>query len=329
MSVMNVFFEVPSRIQQGLNDGTMRLFGGVVRNLNGGIVAHLSPGKLMTDAMNSGTPLDPSALTTAIGHVQSAAFLASAIGTVNLAVNAACFAMMLQRLNAIMGQLDRIQESIRDLKRDVKRLVSIHRSEVRGDIDSACDLASRAIRLHDQNLFKEARTSAHRVRRRMVHALRDILAEERVILRRQEFSELASACVILANVEASCDESIEGAKQAAIHLTATTDELLDLVKQFEAQCRDYSVDTAERIRLGPRCAKELGAITADIRNAIEGLRILAGEMTFRGLLGISLDRWRETTAPEGSSWITCVVPADTAEPELLAATEASARRAGS
>jgi hypothetical protein len=268
MSTINVLFEIPESIQRGLAEGTMRLFGGAVRNLKGEFVAHLSPGKLLNDRLQSGIPFDPSALASAIGNVQSAALLASGIGAVNLALNTAGFAVMRQKLNAIIDQLDQALVALDDLKEDVEWLKSKQQSELRGEIDSACDLAGRAIRLQDQDLFKEARTSAHKARRRIFHVLREILKRRRVISRRQEFAELAGACVILASVEASCDEPIEGPAQAATHLTATAHEMAETVAQFEQQCRDYGIDTAARIRLGPGGAKELGAIMAELRKSI-------------------------------------------------------------
>jgi len=74
-------------------------------------------------------------------------------------------------------------------------------------------------------------------------------------------------------------------------------------------------------------ARELGLMNANLREAIDGLYTTAGELEFRGLVGIEPARWREMTASESSKWVTCVVPADTAEPALLAATQSDSVRA--
>lgn len=41
MDVIQVAFEVPTWVQNGITDGSLRILGGVVRNLRGEIVYHL------------------------------------------------------------------------------------------------------------------------------------------------------------------------------------------------------------------------------------------------------------------------------------------------
>jgi len=55
MEVIQVLFEVPTWIQVGLNDGTFKLFGGVVRNSKGAIVYHLKNGNKILENTSSKT----------------------------------------------------------------------------------------------------------------------------------------------------------------------------------------------------------------------------------------------------------------------------------
>jgi len=55
MEVIQVLFEVPTWVQIGLNDGTFKLFGGVVRNSKGAIVYHLKNGNKILENTSSKT----------------------------------------------------------------------------------------------------------------------------------------------------------------------------------------------------------------------------------------------------------------------------------
>lgn len=57
MEVIQVLFEVPIWVQIGLNDGTFKLFGGVVRNSKGAIVYHLKNGNKILEKTNSKTKI--------------------------------------------------------------------------------------------------------------------------------------------------------------------------------------------------------------------------------------------------------------------------------
>ncbi len=315
-SQLHVVLGIPAWVREGLANGTLAAWGGTIRDRQGHIRALLTEGRGLADLVGRGIPLDPSLLTDAIGHAQTAATLASGIGLLNLGVSVAGFAMVRQQLNEIADQLQNALAALAEIKEDVGWIRGFQMARVRGNIDTALDVAIRANRLGDRALFIDARSRAFETRRVLHHALSDMLTARRMLNHPEVFLGFVHASAVLAIAEARCDEAVEGPAQAGHSLRGALHDLRRHVDEFDLQRRDFAHDPATKIRLGSRGRGQVAAHAAEMADALRQMEGAAGPLALRAALGLTTERWRELTAPEGSGLVTCLMPPPGVEADL-------------
>jgi len=317
LSQLNVLLEVPQHIRNGLADGSLTSWGGTIRDAQGRIRALLVEGRGFGELVRQGAPLDPKLLTDAIGHAQTAAEVASGLAALNLGVNIAGFAMILQKLEALAEQLNHVLVGLSEVKEEARWIKSVQMAQLRADVESACDMALRAHRTHDLLLFKDARGNAHRARRALHHTMAIMLETERTIARHAIFAEFAQATAVLAVVEARCDEAVEGAGQAAITMSRAAEDLRRLTGKFDGQVRDFRVGLEDRLKGGDQLRLLLKSMNSDMHAVVRQMEGAAGRLSLQEALGLSSDQWTNWSAPEGSRLITCIAAGEDNEMDLI------------
>lgn len=303
-SLMEVVLFVPEHIRRGLNSGEYKAFGGTIRDIAGRTVALLTEGQGLSKTVQDTGMIDSKALMDAVGHMQTAAQLANGLGALNLVVSSAGFAMMRQRLDAIADQLRMLTIGLSDLKEEAGWIAGLQLAGIRGEIDSALDMAMRAQRQDHLQTFRDAKAKAFEVRRRLHHTLAMMLDTRRALPRHQIFGELAQASAILAVAEARCDEAVEGGQVALSALGSARRDLQDAMSRFDAQKRDVASDPKVMLGLGSSGRHEITAMQRALLVVDQQLEGAVARLQVQVNAGLSSEEWRAVTAPDGSGLLT-------------------------
>lgn len=309
-AIMEVHLYVPEWVRDGLVRGNYKAFGGTIRDLTGRTVALLTEGQGLTKLVQETGSIDPKALMDAIGHAQTVMQLANGLGALNLIVSSAGFAVMRKRLDQIAGQLSILMVGLNDLKEEAGWISGLQMAAIRGEIDVALDLATRAQRQNHPQTLSDAKTKAFEVRRKLYHIMAMMLDTRRALPRHEVLGELAQASAILAIAEARCDEAIEGAGVALEALGYARRDLGDLLTRFAIQKQDFAADPKTMLALGSDGRRAITSLQAGLLTMEQQLDGTAGRLTVQARAGLSGKEWRVMTAPHGSCVITCVVMSD-------------------
>lgn len=305
--IREVHLYVPEFVRDGLARGIYKAFGGTIRDLKGRTVALLIEGRRLAELAQGGTPLDPGTLMKAIGHADTAARMAAGLGALNVVVSIAGFAMIRQRLDQIAGQLDILTIGLRELKEEAGWVSGLQLAAIRGEIDAALDLAIRAQRQEHLQTFREAKTRAFEIRRKLHHTMKMMVDTRRALPRYEVFGELAQASAILMMAEIRCDEAVEGAGIALETLRQATREFDDVLANFRNKIRDFEGDPRTMLSLGHKGRHAIKRQRIELLNLQEQLDGMVSRITVQAGTGLSAQEWRATTAPEESNILTCVV----------------------
>lgn len=307
-SRLTVALELPQQFRAGLNDGTLQLFGGIIRDNQGRIRALLTEGRELAGLGGRGLPLDASLLTDALGSVQTAVRLANGLGILNLAVSAAGFAMAMRRLDGITDQLKGVLEKLEQMHEDIKWIRGFQIAELLGSFDSAIDMAIYAHRLHDRALFIAARRKAFEVRRILHRCLHGLLESGRALKNHEDVIRFMKAISMLAIAQAKCDEAVEGSGQARRMLHEALRDLSGLVAEFDRQRSDFSHNPVEKIQQATAGRKKLSERAAEMSVVLDELESAAFPFLVREALNLTTEEWQKQTAPPGSGLLTCLMP---------------------
>jgi hypothetical protein len=306
-STIEVLFSVPEWISQGLKSGELSLHGGVVRRTVGKqIVAHLKEGGLLLRSPD-GSGFDVSALQQALGSVESAMRLANGLGALNLALNAAGFAMVRKQLEAITLQIGTIGSDVRAVKQDTEWIGGLQLAAIRANIDTALEHADRARRTNNLALFHDAKIELVDVRNKLHHAARFMLDSRRSIERYEVFEQFMKATAIIAIGEALCDEALEGPDAAAKTLEESRSRLLSLTASFDAQRRDFATDPVTMLRLGSAGRTAIAEMHGRLVEAANQLEGAVEERRLQARLGLDAQGWRCLAQPKGAGVVTCLL----------------------
>lgn len=143
--ILEVVFEIPEDILEGLKTGEYRRFGGIVRNLKGSVVAHLrETGQVELEQINNLLPQMQDQLkllkwTSAVGAVSS---------VLNLTVSIAGFAYLAHKINKVEKRLETMEAKLDVVLEVVKELKLLDEIKIKAKLKNATSLAERALKRH-------------------------------------------------------------------------------------------------------------------------------------------------------------------------------------
>jgi len=151
---LNVVFDVPSKIAQGLSDGSLERVGGVVRDSSSKqIVTWLQDGGSEVSKVLSNPPL--------AGGLNALAIANPMIATVNLGVSVAGFAL-------VLNQLNRISDQIRSIEKKVDRISEKLDDQIIANLKAGINACQDAVELQDPalrtSMASHALTTLHSAR---------------------------------------------------------------------------------------------------------------------------------------------------------------------
>jgi len=135
---IDVVFDVPAKVAEGLTNGSLERIGGVVRDASSKqIVMWLQEDGTKGSAIQTTPPL--------AGHVDALALANPLLATANLGVSVAGFAMVLQ-------QLDRISDQIRVVEAKVDQISHKLDDQALAQLKAGINACRNAVELQDPNL---------------------------------------------------------------------------------------------------------------------------------------------------------------------------------
>ncbi len=301
---------VPAHLAQFVRDGSIEVWGGVLRwtketGRGGRIAGFLTEGWALAQQVSSNVPLDLSQLTAAVGNAQMAAQLASGIGVLNLGVNIAGFAIVARRLDRIAGNILVLQDGMEEVGTNVGWLRTDRMHEIRAEVRTALDLADRGARQRNPTLLNEAKTRAGKMRLHVAGHLHDMAAAGSMLREDRLYSDFVSMSVLLALAETRSTAEVEGAGQAALDLREIAVGLRQAADAFVTPLRSFQAS--------PRILLEVAGRRAAVKNTGAGINSLVSrleayvpQLELQDALGLDAAGWKALTSPEGSSGVLCL-----------------------
>lgn len=316
-----VLRHVPQHLIDGFTSGEFRLWGGVLRRASGTgqgqIVGFLTEGWDLVRQVEQNMPINAEALKAAVGNAQMASQLATGIGVLNLGVQVVGFAMVMRRLDRIVGQIEAVRSELRSVGQNVDWLGMVQMAGLRADAENAVATAERAVRQKDRILLNHAKTSGDRVRRHLVNLCGDMLVTGRAVPQRALFEEFMNLGVLVAYAETRCDEAVEGPGQAARDLSVSAAGLRRMSDGFRDQVRNFERNPLELLRIGDAGRAATKALVQRVDEVVGRLESYVPQLELQDALGLDAAGWNALVAGEGSGTLTCIIAEGKPEGDLL------------
>lgn len=158
--LLDVTFEVPDWIREGLNTGSLFREGGVVRRGTGEIAMFLrESGGLSQELANGNLPSSP-LLSSQISSLRSLSTAALGMQVLNLGVSAIGFVVIISKLNKIQAGLQEIHKKLDRVLAEVQWISRKQDLEMVGKMKAALEIAGTAVLASLTDLRRQGLTDA-------------------------------------------------------------------------------------------------------------------------------------------------------------------------
>ena len=166
VDLINVVFEVPDWIRQGLENGSFFREGGVVRSSKDGrIIAHLRESVGLSRVTDGGSP--SSLLLSQMADLKLLSAASFGMQVLNLGVSAVGFAVVISKLNNIQSQLGQIDRKLEDIHSDVKFVSRKQDLDLVAGMKSALEIAEYAMHATNED---DRRSDLKRAKEKLIDA---------------------------------------------------------------------------------------------------------------------------------------------------------------
>lgn len=143
--LLDVTFEVPDWIREGLNTGSLFREGGVVRKDTGEIAMFLRESSGLSQKLAKGNLPSSPLLSSQISSLRSLSTAALGMQVLNLGVSAIGFAVVISKLNKIQADLQAIHEKLDWVLEEVQWISQKQDLEMVGKMKAALEIANGAV----------------------------------------------------------------------------------------------------------------------------------------------------------------------------------------
>lgn len=312
---------VPQHLIDGFSNGEYRLWGSVLRRADGPgrgqIVGFLMEGWEALRNVEQNLPIDLKPLENMIGNSQMIAQLSTGLGVLNLGVQVAGLAVVMQRLNRISGQIEAVHRDLRVLRQDVEWLVMAEIADLRAEAESAINAAARALHYGDRVPLILARTNLDKAGRRVLYLAEDMLKSGRAVSQRALFEQFVQLGAVLVHADVGCAQALDRLDEAARSLAASTQGLRSLSDGYRARVRNFQANPRELLLIGETGRADTKAVGTRIDRIVGRIEAYVPQLQFQDALGLDADAWRALVAGEGSGLLTCITVEDSVQDDLL------------
>jgi hypothetical protein len=297
---------IPEALVDRWVKGDIRLFGGELRDLKGRIVGFVTEGPELARQVQSGQVISPANILAAANNAQLAASLAAGIGLVNLGVQVATLAIMVQRFNRINAKIDGLHHDLLGIAADAGWLKNFSISALRADVANAFAIAERAERRSSMQLFDEAKSKSDRARRHLINCIADMSGAPDALGHCSLICEFTKMTALLTVCEAKCDETLEGPDLAANGMKATVADLRNVVGTFAKKARNFAGSPVSHLKVGSSGREAVVAGVRDMKDVIGRVEAHASQYRLRSILGLNALGWNQLLASDGDGALSCL-----------------------
>ena len=153
---VDVLFEIPDRIRDGLTDGTLFREGGVVRRSNGEIAMFLRESSGLSRELANGNLPSSSLLSSQMSSLQFLSMASLGMQAVNLGVSAIGFTIVVAKLNRIESKLSQIHQKMDELSVQVEWISRKQDLAMIAKMEGALETADRAIHASSNDIRRNS-----------------------------------------------------------------------------------------------------------------------------------------------------------------------------
>ena len=158
--LLDVTFEVPDWIREGLNTGSLFREGGVVRRDTGEIAMFLRESNGLSQELAKGNLPSSPLLSSQISSLRSLSTAVLGMQVLNLGVSAIGFAVVISKLNKIQAGLQEIHKKLGEVLVEVQWISRKQDLEMVGKMKAALEIASTAVLASSMDLRRQGLTDA-------------------------------------------------------------------------------------------------------------------------------------------------------------------------
>lgn len=284
---IRVQLELPQPIVEGLQDGSLKRIGGIIRTTDGTeqIVAHLRE----------------------VGDLSKSALPSNILGTIgigfqvlNLGVTVTGFLVIASRFRQLGLQLKEIENQLQILKALGEEVRGEERARRQAEFETALEEAARGERLGDRAVLNGARAAAYKSFRHYGHLLAEMIESGSAWDQPDRFEVLLSSAALAAVAVGRCDWQVEGSKAAQTSLAAAAGDLSDLVAALRRPLEDFGYRPKVLLGLLPIQRERLRAKLIASTECCSRLAGHVAEAEFADALGHDWASWQQLS-PETAS----------------------------
>lgn len=242
---LNVLFDLPQQIAEGLANGTLKRKGGVIYNANGGVVAWLRETGPMLRGQLTGASLPP-ALTAQLQSLQSLMGIQIGLQALTLGATVAGFVIIGKKMDAISRQLNDVSQAVSEISREVEWLNTMLDADRSAELLGSLDHANWSEQNNELSEFKGLRKdfSLHQIRYvKLMEAMADRMHSHPGV-----FLSFYRHCALAGMAKIRCDWLLSGAEAALATHQQLLEELALAANRFVAPMQQLDL----RRLIGPK-----------------------------------------------------------------------------
>ena len=295
--LLDVTFEVPDWIREGLNTGSLFREGGVVRKDTGEIVMFLrESGGLSQELAKGNLPSSP-LLSSQLSSLRSLSMATLGMQVLNLGVSAIGFAIVISKLNKIQASLQEIHKKLDEVLVEVQWISRKQDLELVGKMQAALEIASTAVLASSVDLRRQGLTDA---RNRLIESanlsrlfLDDLITTKKYLSRPDLFdlSYRTWACSRIALVQ--CELFLDENNMAVQSVQRIHKENEEIGKAYLYPLQHFDENPIPLIQMPRETKCMLKEIKELIPNTTTQIAGYQQEIDFVQRNGLSWEEWKD------------------------------------
>ena len=305
--LLDVTFEVPNRIREGLHTGSLLREGGVVRRDTGEIEMFLRESSGLSQELAKGNLPSSPLLSSQISGLRSLSTAALGMQVLNLGVSAIGFAVVISKLNKIQASLQEIHKKLDKLLVEVQWISRRQDLEMVGKMKTALEIASTAVLASSTDLRRQGLSDA---RNRLIESanlsrlfLDDLITTKKYLSRPDLFdlSYRTWACSRIALVQ--CELFLDENKMAVQSMRRMHQENEEIREAYLYPLQHFDENPIPLIQMPRETKCMLKEVKELIPNTTSQIAGYQQEIDFVQRNGLSWEEWKDAGDSEESKLI--------------------------
>lgn len=317
--LLDVTFEVPDWIREGLNTGSLFREGGVVRRDTGEIAMFLRESSGLSQKLAKGNLPSSPLLSSQISSLRSLSTAALGMQVLNLGVSAIGFAVVVSKLNKIQAGLQEIHKKLDEVLVEVQWISRKQDLEMVGKMKSALEIANTAVLASSTDFRRQELRDA---RKKLIESatlsklfLDDLIDTKKYLSRPGLFnlSYRTWACSRIALVQ--CELFLDENKIAAQSIQRMREENEEICEAYLYPLQNFDENPIPLIQMSEETKCMLKKIKQLIPNTTSQIAGYQQEIDFVQRNGLSWEEWNDVGDSEESKLLFLVCREENHSPQ--------------